>query len=492
MLALQVVLLLLLAAVSWPLFVSKQEQGRGRVLLRRPRKTTEEGRIWWGGSVLPKSAETTHFMVVGTTGSGKTLIIKRMMREVLPDIGRVPDQRALVYDSKQDVLSFLSGLDLQCPVVTLNPFDARSASWHMSKDITTPSAARQLGKILVPDEQGGNPFFALAARDLLCEVVMTFIRVAPEEWTLRDLVLSARSVEALEQVLSGTTSGKQLFESYFGDERTGCSVLATLRTRLAELEPVAALWSKSERSVSLEEWASGGFVLVLASNESVRASLDALNRLIFRRAVDLTLSRPESFERRSWFFLDEVREAGKLDGLSSLLTRGRSKGASVVLGFQDVEGLRDAYGEHLANEIMAMCSNKTVLRLESPETAAWASRLMGEFERIELRDSTSSEGGWSVQRCTRSEQRVKSDAVLPSEFLSLPPTTRKSGLTGFYLSPWLGAYRSETALDCFIEMEEQGAEPDFAERAAEREWLQGWDDDDLMRLALTDWCVGVV
>ena len=473
-------LLVLVGLGAW--LLPQRREFRGRVLQSKAKRATNPGRIWWGGSLLPFEAETTHFMMVGTSGSGKTLSMKRMMRAVLPDVGVVRDHRALIYDAKQDVLSFLSGLQLECPIVTLNPFDARGVAWDMARDIRTPSAARQLAKILVPGERGGgNQFFALGARDLLAEVVMTFIQRVPDAWTLRDLVLTSRSVDSLEAVLATTSSGQRLFESYFGDERTGRNVLATLRTRLAELEPVAALWSKSSLSVSLDEWAAGEFVLVLASDEKVRAALDTLNRLVFRRIVDLTLSRTESFERRSWFFLDEVREAGKLDGLSSLLTRGRSKGASAVLGFQDVEGLREAYGVHLANEVMAMCSNKSVLRIESPETAAWASKLMGEFERIELRESTSS-GSFRNRYRTKSEQRVKTDAVLSSEFLSIPPTTLKTGLTGFYLSPSLGAYRDCSPLAGFIG--ETDGEADFVPRPSKDEWLVEWSEGDFERLGL--------
>ena len=470
----------------WWAFAPKSDGFRGRVLRTHPRKgDPKDGRIWWGGSVLPREAETTHFLIVGTSGSGKTLSMKRMMRTVLPDIGVVRDQRALVYDAKQDVLSFLAGLGLKCPVVTLNPFDARGAAWDMAKDIRSPSAARQVAKILVPDEQGGgNQFFTFGARDLLAEVVMTFIRQVPDEWTLRDLVLTTRSIDSLKSVLSMTESGEGLFESYFGDERTGLNVLATLRTRLAELEPVAALWSASTHRVSLEDWASGEFVLVLASNEKVRAALDALNRLIFRRLVELTLSRSESFARRTWFFLDEVREAGRLDGLSSLMTRGRSKGACVVLGFQDIDGLRDVYGVHVANEIMAMCSSKAILRIESPETAAWASKLVGDFERIEVRES--SRAGWNDRCATQSEQLVRSEAVLASEFMALPPTALATGLSGFYLSPSLGVYSGRAALCDFISRNGGGQRQgeNFIAVPRKAEWLQPWEGRDLNRLGL--------
>ena len=79
-------------------------------------------------------------------------------------------------------------------------------------------------------------------------------------------------------------------------------------------------------------------------------------------------------------FLDEFREAGKLEGLRRLLNKGRSKGACVVLGCQDVEGVRAEYGREEANEILAQCTHTVVLNVGSPETAQWATGIFGEVD----------------------------------------------------------------------------------------------------------------
>ena len=88
----------------------------------------------------------------------------------------------------------------------------------------------------------------------------------------------------------------------------------------------------------------------------MRQSLDAINQAIFKRAAELLLAQDESPERETWIILDELREAGKLDGLTSLLSKGRSFGARVVVGFQDIEGLRAVYGEKEANEMPPDCA----------------------------------------------------------------------------------------------------------------------------------------
>lgn len=469
----------------WLLMPTKS-RGRGRRLLPEQKSLNKFDGIPWGGRSLPDDAATSHFLVLGTTGSGKTLTIKQLMERELPRIGG-GDSRALIYDAKQDVLSYLSRLNLRAEVLTLNPFDRRGVRWDLARDITSPASALQFASILIPEESGNNRFFSDAGRDLLAGVIKSFIQCAPGTWSLRDLVLAMRRRESMQELLAMSVHGEGLIEAYFQEERTLHNILSTVRSRLAPFEPIAALWDQSSTSVSLEEWSKGEFILILASNESVRIALDAVNRALFKRMSELIVSQPESRTRRTWFFLDEVREAGKLPGLTSLLTKGRSKGACVVLGLQDIDGLREAYGSNLANEICGMCSNKAVLRLESPETAAWASKMVGEYESIEHLRSVSSDATFSRRNRTKSETRVRAAAVLPSEFLSLPPTTRETGLSGYYLSPNIGAFRSVISIEPLVVHETRAGQSsvrDFDARPDSDQYLTRWSASDMNRLQL--------
>ena len=101
-------------------------------------------------------------------------------------------------------------------------------------------------------------------------------------------------------------------------------------------------------------------MLVLGNDEEQRSALDRVNQLIFRRVSELLLAEEDSSERRTFVIIDELREAGKLDGLHSLLVRGRSKGACVFLTFQEIEGLREVYGEKVAHEITGQCGSSVL------------------------------------------------------------------------------------------------------------------------------------
>lgn len=192
--------------------------------------------------------------------------------------------------------------------------------------------------------------------------------------------------------------------------------------------------------------------------------------------------------RRTWFWIDEARLAEPLlrSGMvQRIAVKHRSRGAALVLGFQDIEGFREAVGPRIANEIIAQCSNKALLRMESEESAAWASRVLGQYETL---DAMGSDGVDIMRRSrTVSESRIKREAVLPSEFYEILVTSPETGLTGYFVSPYLGAFRDTVPskdIEPVILSEGQEAEHAIVPRPERDQWLRPWSVDDERRLLL--------
>lgn len=449
------------------------------------------GAISWGQAILGTLILVFIAAMCGDTAmKASALARKEPVPEALPSRAVPPaptkldGHRALIYDAKLEVLPLLSGMALCCPVISANPFDSRGAAWNMADDIRGPATAQQVAAILIPEEKNSNqPFFADASRQLLQAAMVSLIRTQAASWTFKDLLLLMKSRERLTKQLDAVPETKDISALYLhGDERTVTNIMATLQAKLGPYDVVAAAWGHANDQFSLQQWIRSESILVLANDESFRSVLDPINRVLFKRAVELTLAQPETETGRTWFFLDEVREAGNLDALGRLMTKGRSVGASVVLGFQDIQGMRDAFGKEAADEIIGLCANKAILRLESPETAEWASKVLGEFELTETK-TTVTEGssqtrgesttkgwnkGWSSsfgqgsstnrsggksgskslstsestsESTTVAIERKKREAALASEFMSLPPTTVAAGLSGYFLTR-LGATRT--------------------------------------------------
>ncbi len=446
---------------------------------------------------LPSRLAYGHIAIVGATGSGKTLLQRLLMQSVLPRIGKGLDQRALIYDAKQDVVSLLRGMDLHCPIVVLNPLDQRSAAWDMAKDVTSPAAALQAAALLFPKAvNDANPFFSNAARHLLYGVMVSLILGAPGRWTLRHLLLILRSEPLLKSVLSQWEATRHLTQ-YCEHTATFQNILSTLLTRTAPYEIIAASWDRSSTRISLRAWLREESILVLGNDEDNRTAIDAMNQLIFKRITELVLAQPEKPQgsnRTTWVMLDEVRQAGRLEGLSALMTKGRSKGAAVVLGLQDINGLRNVYGREVADELIGQCNTKAILRLNSPETAKWAEGVVGTSEFLETRRSSSRNRnfqGVGLNAGGSAGESVSSNIasrplVLSSEFMDLPETSMENGLSGVFLSPVTGAFkdtlpgkwlREQLAAPCAQTVNHQP-------RPEAEQYLRSWSDQDAEELGM--------
>jgi type IV secretory pathway TraG/TraD family ATPase VirD4 len=509
----------------------------------------------WAGDEFNRRFGDEHYLVVGASGSGKSTLINHLLHSVVSDTG----VRALVYDPKQELVPFLYGIrgvqfsddGLKSSVKILHPFDERCLAWNMAADIDSPISARQLATILVPEAEGGGSgsegFFTNAVRDILTGILLIFIRCLPKErtWTFRDVLL-ALLYEPYRKFLLNFKRDRdgnpfpiavRLEQNYFGaetDSRTRANIQATITAKLSVYEPVAAAWhraapsAKSDRWFSLREWideapsaAHPGSLLILGNDEAARAALDPINQALFKRATELVLARRErtAQEKKTganqiWFVLDEIREAGKLDGLGRLLTKGRSKNACVAMGFQDIDGMREVYGEEVANEICAQFNNIAVLRVNSPETAEWASNLFG--RRLEYAKNTStglSTGQQSALTMTQGQSEEERPFLYTEAFLFganaaaakkvegyrrgpdivLEGLTREQAIQKFHFTEPSEAPRK--SIEELIALAQQTTDNDtrnhhrhllgtFAERPPSDQYLQPWNETDWTRLGL--------
>ena len=441
---------------TWIFFAAKDPRRVGRVmqtkdeLVRRVKEVNEEIEkskqepLFFAGHWLPFKAATNHFLVMGATNTGKTLVQRMLMQSALKTIGLGLDQRAIVFDAKQDVLSILAGMNLRCPVLTLDPFDARGYAWDMAADITALTDAQTLAVNLVPiDEQATQKFFDEAVRSLFEEVIVTFIDTVPGNWTFADVINTLRDRDRLCRVLKKTTQGAELLKLCFANEETARNIMSNVHVRTNPYRSIAATWQRAKaagRMVSLNDWLDQEYVLVLGNSHKARPAIQAINQVLFTRLKELILDQSESTTRRNWVFLDEVRQAGRLAALTDLMVEGRSKGACVVLGFQDIEGMKHVHTTHLANELIGQAHNVCFTKLVNPETAAHASENFGEYEQTEVNESFTESSGGGRSR-TVSVSRAKHVAVMPSEFMSIPMPSPEKGLTFYAITTELGAYR---------------------------------------------------
>lgn len=451
------ILIIFAVTCCWLIRKRKQQQRqkkyqRGRELNRVTKIKAIATGLRFGNHRVPESEATQHFLVVGTTGSGKSIVQRLLMKDVLTSIRPGSDKRALIFDAKNDAVPFLHHIESTCPVFSLNPFEARTSfpravAWDIAKDITSPARALNLAASLIPSEKGGsNQYFTDAARQVVSAIVESLIRHSASRWTFSQLVFTTLSMERVKEMLARDAEGRETLENFFGDERTAYQVFTTVVSRMSYYRPVAGLWQNAKHKLSLRHWLTTESVLLLGTNATAETALSAINEVIFRVLVEEIDMQKDSATRRTWFWIDEARLSGPLlrgKMLPFLAVKGRSRGACLVLAFQDIDGFREAAGTRIANEIIAQCSHKALLRLESDESARWASRMIGQYETLDLMQSR--QGGLLGKGGSQSEQAARRDTVLPSEFYLIPATNPRNGLTGYFLSPSTGAMKTSVS-----------------------------------------------
>lgn len=483
--------------------IEKGTREEAEAKLSKLRKTGEIG-IDWGGTRLPYSSATGHFLAVGTTGSGKTVTIKLLLNSIIHFIRfKGSNHRAILFDAKRELYAYLIKLGIhQSLIHTLNPFDQRGARWDIAGDITTGTQADQLAEAFIPmpEVKGENSYFGDTARVIFAGLIKAFNYLSEQEetqgrppidWRLRDLVFAVRYEEILIHLLKKCPDTHHIIKQHFANREIK-SVLSTLGTAIAAFNGVAALWEYAPYSVSLKRWAydPDGSIIILGYDKEQSAALDPINRVIFRRLSDITINQPNSDERRTWFFLDELRLISRgLPGLFELINMGREKGACCVLGVIDIKGLMSSLGEDTAEEVTGLCDNVAGLRTRSDPTAKWLADMFGNAEIREKNKSTDAKGEVST-----SEQLNERKTILSGEFQKIEKPTALNDFTigGYYLNGYTKPYSFDNdgvnGWQKIVphlsneEIEKDGIHP----RPDSHQKLKLWDEKDLERLCITD------
>jgi hypothetical protein len=125
---------------------------------RASRVAPERMPVTVAGVAVPFEDELKHFKFLGTTGTGKSTVIRELLHGA---IGR--GDRAVIADPDGGYLSRF--YDPNRGDVILNPFDARSRKWDLFAELRNPYDVDELAQAFIPD-RGSDPTWTEFARTL--------------------------------------------------------------------------------------------------------------------------------------------------------------------------------------------------------------------------------------------------------------------------------------------------------------------------------------
>jgi type IV secretory pathway TraG/TraD family ATPase VirD4 len=357
-----------------------------------------------GGVTIPRALEAQHFLISGTTGSGKTQVINAMLRTI-----RQRGQRAIIADAGGGFYARFG----KPGDVLINPFDRRSAAWSPFAEIRADYDCERIAKAIIPDLDGGESAqWQLFAQVLLAKALLSMHR--NRERSLKRLLywMGAADQKALEPLLAGTPAAVLCQK---GNDKMLNNMRATMMPYLSVFDYMADEGNFSIRQWVQEDWKTDW--LFLTYRDDQMGMLKNLVAACLEMAIVEGLSLSEDQDRGLWYAFDELDSLGKISSLRAALTKLRKYGGRCILGIQTISQLRSTYGRNEAQTLLACTSVKCILRAGDSETAKSMEQELGEQE-IE-RTHISETSGDSFNEST-STQIVRQSAVLSSELTGLP------------------------------------------------------------------------
>jgi type IV secretory pathway TraG/TraD family ATPase VirD4 len=385
-------------------------------LARQVRK--QAGLLTFGRVALPSIYEGEHVMIAGKTQVGKTVTLMQQLWAI-----REAGFPAIVYDFKGEYVEkfYRPGIDHLA-----NPLDGRGIRWNIFDDIETIPDISALAGSLIPPGAGEEHFWCAAAQAVLIGVIAALLKEGKR--TGEDLwkALSAPTVE-IARLCASTEQGaaglKYIEEAH---SKQANIVVSVLMTYVSWLE-----FACNGSGFSIRKWIAdpGGSFIFITGRPEVENTLRPYISLLIDLLGKRFLSSSDDRARRIYFVLDEFGNLQKLPTIKRLLTAGGSKGATVLLGFQDFAAIVKTYGREDAETILNSCGTSLVLKLSDETTARIFSGRFGETQDWQVTE-TRTLGQGKTQASSSFSRSIRTDRlILPSEIQSLKK------LVGYLLIP---------------------------------------------------------
>lgn len=388
-----------------------------------------------GGELL-RFGGTEHVLLYAPTRTGKGVGV------VIPNLLSWP-QSVIVLDVKRENWAATSGFRAAHgqAVYLFDPFspDRRTARFnplgHIERDnpVATLNELQKIAAMLFPAPDRGDPFWSEAARTGFIGVGAFVAETPAAPFTLGEIYRHLTNddprarlpIAIAERARAGAPlSGpcvSALTDFCNAGENTFASIKQTITSRMGLWLNPDVDWATSASDFDLAALRSQPTSLYLGVTPDNLTRVAPLYNLLIQQVIDLQTRRlpeAEDGEPQLLIVLDEFARLGRAMMLAHGFSFLAGYGIRLLAVLQSPSQLREAYGDHLADEIMANCGAEVVFAPKDIRLAQALSERLGYLGQRSISRSRPLGLGPGRRSMTESEQRRP--FMLPQELIALP------------------------------------------------------------------------
>ena len=392
-----------------------------KLILKENKKRKIENPYSIGNVYFGPRAETEHTMIAGVSGSGKTVLLKNLIKQI-----KEKGDKAIIYDYTG---TFVESFYDEKKDIIINPFDRRSKTWNLMKEVSQEAEFDTIAEALIGSSDSINdPFWPNGARLIFAE--LSKLQYRKGNLKTQDLYKCLQlDIKKLSKLLNKTLANNFTNEN---SEKTTLGLLMLLATHLKGLQYIN---NDGESDFSIKKWLLDPDMrntLFISSRSSLHGSIQPLISAMMDIAINNMGELPLSNNQKTWLIFDEIASLNYLPSLEKGLTVSRNFGGCFVIALQSISQLIHRYTQQVSNTISSNCSNKIILKAGNNETAVWGSKILGTEEVEQYKEGLSYGAHEMRDGVNLSKNRVEREIALPSEILSLEKLKGYALMSGGY------------------------------------------------------------
>ena len=358
----------------------------------------------------PYNLESSHTIVIGTTGSGKTTQLRQLVAEM-----RQRQDSAVIFDLTG---AFVEAFYNPETDTILNPGDARCPSWSLFDDCTTQAEFTAAAQAIVPNDGGSaDPFWVVAARGLFVQMCLKLQRMGLTTNRALAQNLVNAPLKRVSALLKGTSAAPYTAEDA---ARLAESVRAVFN---ANADALINLPETGPR-FSIRDWIrrsdKPGSILFVTARHVDMPLYKMLLTLWLDIAVNTLMTLPRTTRLRTWFMFDELGALHRLPAIENGLQTARGFGGAMVLGLHSFARLQAVYGKEGAENLASLARTKLILATADRKTAEQCAEFIGHREVRQMDEAYAYGSNNLRDASTLTPKKEIASLVIPDDITNLP------------------------------------------------------------------------